>query len=149
MTITDNTDAPLPDFTADQLEGGIRNAIAARDFKAVEEFLTLLAVKDPHRAQLVYDTLKLGVAIGRERDAAKQLPVFRLPCTDDNAAQLCSAYLLNEGVDIHEPDGRHVPVPTNHPPFAFAVAEVAVEKGFSHDGEAARAATEFAEAHRG
>jgi hypothetical protein len=82
MTATDDTTPALPDYTPAQLEAGISNALTARDFKAVEAFLTLLALKDPHRAQVVYDTLKLGVAIGRERDAAQSPP----GANDENVA---------------------------------------------------------------
>ncbi|MDX3661273.1 hypothetical protein PV646_28545 [Streptomyces sp. ID05-26A] len=62
---------PAPEHTADQLEGGIVNALQAANFQAVNDFLLLLALKDPQRAQLVLDTIKVGLAIGGERAAAR------------------------------------------------------------------------------
>jgi hypothetical protein len=55
----------VPDipFTADQLTEGIHRAIKARDMEAVADFLRVLAVVDPQRAQDVYDTLQLGLVI--------------------------------------------------------------------------------------
>jgi hypothetical protein len=51
-------------WTAEQLTGGIANAIKARKFDAVEHFLRLLVVVDPQRAEDVWDTLQLGVLLG-------------------------------------------------------------------------------------
>jgi hypothetical protein len=51
-------------YTADQLTGGIANAIKAREFEAVEHFLRLLVVVDPKRAEEVWDTLQLGILLG-------------------------------------------------------------------------------------
>lgn len=60
----------LPEYTADQLTEGIANALHAKNFQAVHDFLLALAFKDPHRAQLVLDTINVGLAIGSERRAA-------------------------------------------------------------------------------
>ncbi len=54
--------APTEEFdprtlTPDQLEVGIANALKVRDFQAVEGFLLLLAVKDPHRCEALRTTL--------------------------------------------------------------------------------------------
>lgn len=44
-------------LTADQLEVGIANALHVRDFQAVEGFMLLLALKDPHRCDDLRQTL--------------------------------------------------------------------------------------------
>lgn len=44
-------------LTPDQLEVGIANALKARDFQAVEGFMLLLAIKDPHRCDALRTTL--------------------------------------------------------------------------------------------
>jgi hypothetical protein len=54
--------APAAEFdprtlTPDQLEAGIENALKARDFQAVEGFMLLLALKDPHRAAALRDSM--------------------------------------------------------------------------------------------
>ena len=51
-------------WTAEQLTGGIANALKARNFEAVVDFLRLLVVVDPQRAQDVWETLQLGIALG-------------------------------------------------------------------------------------
>lgn len=58
--------ADIP-WTADQLTEGIANALAARDFEAVEDFLRLLAVVDPEQAQSVMNTMKFGMALSESR----------------------------------------------------------------------------------
>jgi hypothetical protein len=50
-------------WTADQLTEGIHNALAAHDIEAVGDLLTALSFVDAHRAQEVYDTLKLGLML--------------------------------------------------------------------------------------
>lgn len=57
----------IADLTADDLTTGIANALRAHDIEAVEDMLQALASLDPRRAQAVYDTLQVGVAIGRAR----------------------------------------------------------------------------------
>lgn len=51
------------DFTADELETIIVNALKARDLVAVVTAIKLLVVKDPVRAEAVYDTIELGLAL--------------------------------------------------------------------------------------
>lgn len=63
-------------YTAEQLEQGIANAIAAREFDAVEPLLRLLVVVDPHAASRVWDEIQLGLALkrtaaGERRERAK------------------------------------------------------------------------------
>ncbi len=58
----------MPEYTSDQLVGGIHNAIKAGAMDAVEAFLKILAVQDPHRAQDVMDTLKIGLLLAAERE---------------------------------------------------------------------------------
>lgn len=70
-------------------------------------------------------------------------PVIRMQCTDENAAQLFETYLISEGVETKGTDGAHVLVPTTYPPFAWDVAEVAVEQGFARDDQAAASAQKF------
>jgi hypothetical protein len=45
---------------------------AARDVAAVEAILRVLTVVDPNRAELVYDAIRLGIAIRTE--AANRMP---------------------------------------------------------------------------
>lgn len=47
-----------PDYTADQICDGIASALKERDFPAVVSLLTMLAVRDPARAQVVYDAMR-------------------------------------------------------------------------------------------
>lgn len=54
--------------TAEQIEQGIANAIGDREFGVVPSLIKLLAVKDPHRAQAVLDTLEIGLSIARDGD---------------------------------------------------------------------------------
>lgn len=53
-------------LTADQLEVGIHNALKARNVQAVHDFLLLMAVKDPRRADLIRSTLLVGIELARE-----------------------------------------------------------------------------------
>lgn len=52
-------------YTADQLEAGIANALAAGDLEAVEAMLRVLYVVDFRRACLVVEAIELGIAIRR------------------------------------------------------------------------------------
>lgn len=54
-------------YTDAQLEAGIVNALKARDMEAVEAIMLVLAGQNPARAEQVFDTLKVGVAIASER----------------------------------------------------------------------------------
>ena len=54
--------------TADHLEQGIANALEAHDVKAAVAILEVLAKVDIKRATRVYDTLQLGIALGRMGD---------------------------------------------------------------------------------
>lgn len=50
----------MADFTPDQIEGAIAEAIRDRDFPAVVSLLKLLAVRAPDRAQAVLDTIEMA-----------------------------------------------------------------------------------------
>lgn len=56
------------DLTAVDCERIFHAALAAGDARGVEAALTVLAVRDPHRAQLLYDTTRFGLAIRQEQD---------------------------------------------------------------------------------
>lgn len=57
-----------PDLpSAADCETILHAALAARDWRGVEAALLVLTVQDPQRAQLLYDTLKVGVALANER----------------------------------------------------------------------------------
>jgi hypothetical protein len=61
------TNEELLALTPDQLSTCIVRAIEVRDFKAVEGYLHLLALKEPARAQDILDTFELGLLLaGRE-----------------------------------------------------------------------------------
>lgn len=55
--------------TATELESAIGSAIAAKDVPAVGALLAELAAVDPDRAQVVFDTLRLGVELARRAKA--------------------------------------------------------------------------------
>ena len=57
MTETVPLAADLRDWTADQITASIAQAIKARDFPAVVALLKMLALKDPHQAEVVYQSL--------------------------------------------------------------------------------------------
>lgn len=61
------TDAELRALTPDQLEKCVHRALQARDVQAVEGYLLLMALKDPHRAQDLMDTLKVGLNLAKEQ----------------------------------------------------------------------------------
>lgn len=51
-------------FTSDEICSGIASAVKARDFPAVISLLKLLALQDPHQAEVVYQSM-LAVLDGR------------------------------------------------------------------------------------
>jgi hypothetical protein len=53
------------DWDADTLERIVHAALADGDIKAVEAALTLMAPRDPHRAQRLLDDLREALAIAR------------------------------------------------------------------------------------
>jgi hypothetical protein len=52
-------------WTAEQLTQGVANALKARNFEAVHDFIRLLVVVDPRQAEAVWETLQLGIALGK------------------------------------------------------------------------------------
>jgi hypothetical protein len=48
------------------LEEAIINALKAGDLAAVETFLSVMALRDPKRAEEIMDTLRTGLRIARE-----------------------------------------------------------------------------------
>jgi hypothetical protein len=54
-------------MTLDDIEVAIANALKARDLDAVAQLLRTLAMLDEARAQVVHDTLELGVALAKRR----------------------------------------------------------------------------------
>lgn len=61
------TDAELRALTPDQLEKCVHRALKAGDVQAVEGYLLLMALKDPHRAQDLIDTFKVGLQLAKEQ----------------------------------------------------------------------------------
>lgn len=47
------------------LEKILHKCLKERDIEGVGHVLKLIAVQDPHRAQLLMDTMKVGIAIRR------------------------------------------------------------------------------------
>lgn len=47
------------------LEEILHKCIKERDIEGVGHVMRLIAVQDPHRAQLLMDTMKVGLAIAR------------------------------------------------------------------------------------
>jgi hypothetical protein len=60
------TGTPRPAFTADECETIIHAALSAGDVKAVYYALLAMAPQDPHRAEQIRDTLKLGLALASQ-----------------------------------------------------------------------------------
>jgi hypothetical protein len=54
---------PAATLTADQIESAIAAALKAGDIEAITPLMVRLALTDARRAELVLDTLKLGVAL--------------------------------------------------------------------------------------
>ena len=57
------TDEELRALTPDQLEACATRALELRDFKAVEGYLLLMALKDPRRAQDIVETFRVGLQL--------------------------------------------------------------------------------------
>lgn len=60
--VRDHEHVTIP-YSADQLTEGITRALKAGDAEAVYDFLRVLAVVNPRRAQDVMDTIELGLTI--------------------------------------------------------------------------------------
>jgi len=63
--------ADVRQYAPGEIEAGIADAIRARDFPAVVSLLKMLAVRDPHRAGVVYGAM-LAVLDGHGKDAARE-----------------------------------------------------------------------------
>lgn len=50
-------------YTSDQLAEGVANAIAARNFEAAVDILTVMVSVDPKRAVDIYDDIQAGLRI--------------------------------------------------------------------------------------
>lgn len=57
-------------FDADTCERLFLAALDAGDFEGVEAALTVMTTQDPHRAELLFNTLRVGLAIANERQGA-------------------------------------------------------------------------------
>lgn len=53
-------------YTPEQIEAVIPEAIRRSDWPAVESLLAMLAVIAPHRAQAVIDTIGIGATLARD-----------------------------------------------------------------------------------
>lgn len=56
--------------TSDQLAAIFSAALKAGDTQGVGDALRIMALVDPERAGLLFDTLRVALAIAQERDAA-------------------------------------------------------------------------------
>ncbi|MCX5066624.1 hypothetical protein OOJ91_12120 [Micromonospora lupini] len=59
-----------PIFDADTCEEIFLAALDAGDFQGVVAALTVMAPQDPHRAEMLLNTLRVGLAIADERQRA-------------------------------------------------------------------------------
>ncbi len=66
--MADAADVERP-YTAEEITKGIANAIEARDFPAAVSLLKMLAVRDPHRAEVVYESMMAVLDMLRRQDA--------------------------------------------------------------------------------
>ncbi len=55
----------VDEYTATQIEDGIAEAVKARDFPAVVSLLKMLAIRDPHRAEFVYEAMMAVLDAGK------------------------------------------------------------------------------------
>jgi hypothetical protein len=53
-------------FTDDDYERAIAAAVSAGHFRAVEQLLIAYAARNPNRAALVFDTMRLGIQLRDE-----------------------------------------------------------------------------------
>lgn len=60
------TTSPLP--TPDECEQIFHAALTAGDARGVEAALTLMTPQDPHRAQLLLDTVRFALEIAQSND---------------------------------------------------------------------------------
>jgi hypothetical protein len=63
-----------PRYTSDQLVDGVSNALRAKNFPAVVDLLTALALQDPTRAEQVLTTIEAGLLIASEDRKAVVVP---------------------------------------------------------------------------
>lgn len=55
-------------WTPEEIEVVLRHALGKGDIDGVDACLRLLATRDPERAALLVETMRVGIAIARERD---------------------------------------------------------------------------------
>jgi len=61
----------MVEWTADQITDAIAKAIRAHDLEVVVSLLRMLALTDPHRAEVVYGAM-LAVLDGHGKDAPRE-----------------------------------------------------------------------------
>jgi hypothetical protein len=66
--------ADFPEWTADQITEAIALAIRAHDFKAAVSLIRLLAVRDPRRAEVVFESIGAMLDVRRESAAREGVP---------------------------------------------------------------------------
>lgn len=62
-----------------------------------------------------------------------------IPCINDERAKAYADHLREQEVDVRRVVGNTVYVPTTYPPFAWDIAEEAVNGGYGDDQTVARA----------
>ena len=55
----------MAEYTTGQIEAAIAEAIRAHDFPAVVSLLKMLALRDPHRAEFVYEAMLAVLDAGK------------------------------------------------------------------------------------
>jgi hypothetical protein len=95
------TNAELRALTPDQLEKCVHRALEAHDVEAVEGYLLLMALKDPHRAADIVETLKIGVRLAKETRPAPNAG----PAVADSTDRLAVGVAATRIVRDHHPDG--------------------------------------------
>lgn len=68
------TTVPEPEYTADQIEQGVINALKDQDVAAVPPLIQMLALRDPQRAQELLDVIT--ATLGGDRDEAEKLALI-------------------------------------------------------------------------
>ncbi|MEP7194601.1 MAG: hypothetical protein ABI903_17270 [Actinomycetota bacterium] len=60
----------MSDYTPEQLEEAVHLALTAGDIKAVNGLLRMLAVVDPGRAEVLFEQLKVALALRADQESS-------------------------------------------------------------------------------
>lgn len=64
----------MPEFSDAQIESAITSALAKQDINAVPGLITLLALQNPHRADMIRQTILYGLSIAANTQPSEPEP---------------------------------------------------------------------------